>query len=140
MNLLNLFDLSLIGRAGEIALEWNGKQYTFGDIERRSNRVANALIARGFEKGDRLCVYLANSIELIDLFIACVKLGVIFVPINILYRDREKAHILQDAEPAAVIPEADLAELTAQAAEMPRSRPNVVLDDAIPHWTRAPLI
>ena len=36
---------------------------------------------------------------MIDLYLACVKLGVIFVPINILYRDREIAHILHDAEP-----------------------------------------
>src|SRR5207249_12236199 len=51
----------------------------------------------------RLCVYLPNCIELIDLFLACVKLGVIFVPINILYRDREIEHITADAEPRACI-------------------------------------
>ena len=110
MNLLNLFDLSLIARANEIALEWNGKQYTFADIERRSNRVANALVARGFEKGDRLCAYMPNSIELIDLFIACVKLGVIFVPINILYRDREIDHIKRDAEPRELMKEVPYAD------------------------------
>ncbi len=99
MNLLHLFDLSLIARANEPALEWEGTTYTFGDIERRSNRTAHALRSRGFEKGDRLCVYLANRIELIDLYLACVKLGVIFVPVNILYREREIAHIRGDAEP-----------------------------------------
>ena len=99
MNLLHLFDLSLVARAEETALEWAGESYTFGDIERRSNRVANALRARGFVKGDRLCVHLANRIELIDLYLACVKLGVIFVPVNILYRERELAHITSDAEP-----------------------------------------
>lgn len=103
MNLLHLFDLSLCGRPKQTALEWNGAAYTFGDLERRSNRVAHALIARGFEKGDRLGVYMANSIELIDVFLACVKLGVIFVPINILYREREIAHITTDAEPREMI-------------------------------------
>lgn len=103
MNLLHLFDLSLINRAEAPALEWNGTTYTFGDLERRSNRVAHALIARGFVKGDRLCVYLGNRIELIELFLACVKLGVIFVPINILYREREIAHITSDAEPREVL-------------------------------------
>ena len=111
MNLLNLFDASLIGRRDEVGLEWNGERFTFGDVERRSNRVANALRSRGFMKGDRLCVYLANRIELIDIFLACVKLGVIFVPINILYRDREIDHIVRDAEPRAVIREGDLASL-----------------------------
>jgi malonyl-CoA/methylmalonyl-CoA synthetase len=108
MNLLNLFDASLIGRSDEIGLEWSGEDFTFGDVERRSNRVANALRSRGFRKGDRLCVYLANRIELIDIFLACVKLGVIFVPINVLYRDREIEHIVRDAEPRALIKESDL--------------------------------
>ena len=108
MNLLHLFDHSLVGRADDGALEWAGQTFTFGDIERRSNRVANALRARGFAKGDRLCVHLANRVELIDLFLACVKLGVIFVPINILYRDREIAHIVNDAEPRMVIDETSL--------------------------------
>ncbi|HUP62966.1 MAG TPA: AMP-binding protein [Thermoanaerobaculia bacterium] len=99
MNLLHLFDLSLLGRRDEPALEWMGTTYTFGEIDARSNRVAHALLARGFTKGDRLAVQLANSIELIDVFLACVKSGVIFVPVNVLYREREIAHILSDAEP-----------------------------------------
>jgi malonyl-CoA/methylmalonyl-CoA synthetase len=105
MNLLHLFDHSLLARRDEIALEWGSETFTFGDLEARSNRVANALRSRGFAKGDRLCVYLANRVELIDLYLACVKLGVIFVPINILYRDREIAHITNDAEPKAFIAE-----------------------------------
>ena len=42
---------------------------------------------------------------MIDLYLACVKLGVIFVPINVLYKDREIAHILKDAEPALFLQE-----------------------------------
>ena len=105
MNLLHLLDHSLIARRDDVALEWAGETFTFGEIEARSNRVANALRARGFVKGDRLCVYLANRIELIDLYLACVKLGVIFVPVNILYREREIAHITSDAEPKAFLTE-----------------------------------
>ena len=65
------------------------------------------LAERGLKPGDRLCVYLANCLEMIDLYLACVKLGVIFVPINILYRERELAHILTDAEPFAVVSATD---------------------------------
>ncbi len=103
MNLAELFDLSLIGRREAEALEFLGQTYTFGEIDDRSNRLAQLLLGRGLRQGDRLCVYLINCLEMIDLYLACVKLGVIFVPINILYRDREIAHILQNAEPKAVI-------------------------------------
>ena len=65
--------------------------------------MAQLLAKRGLRSGDRLCVYLANCVEMIDLFLACVKQGVIFVPINILYKEREIVHILTDAEPRAVV-------------------------------------
>ncbi len=132
MNLLHLFDLSLIARRDEIALEWEGAEFTFGEIENRSNRLAHALRARGLAKGDRLAVYLANRVELIDLYLACIKLGVIFVPINILYRDREIAHITGDAEPKFVIREDDLPALTSEAENASSERPNEDLDGDTP--------
>ena len=128
MNLLHLFDLSLRNRADEIGLEWAGERYTFGELEARSNRVAHALAQRGFAKGDRLAVYLANRIELIDLFVACVKLGVIFVPINILYREREIAHITGDAEPRELI----TADSLIAGDGHPSTRPDVALDASTP--------
>src|ERR1051326_6855385 len=127
VNLLHLFDLSLRARAADAALEWAGETYTFADVESRSNRVARALQAAGFAKGDRLCVHLANRIELIDLYLACVKLGVIFVPINVLYRERELAHIMSDAEPRALITSDNLPEPAADD-----SRPATEIDGADP--------
>ena len=132
MNLLHLFDLSLIARRDEVALEWADAEFTFGEIEARSNRLGHALRARGLAKGDRLAVYLANRIELIDLYLACVKLGVIFVPINILYRDREIAHITGDAEPRFVIREEDLPALMNEAETASSERPAEDLDGDTP--------
>jgi malonyl-CoA/methylmalonyl-CoA synthetase len=103
MNLSQLFDASLIGRAHQPALQFNGVTLTFGEIEARSNRVANLLASRGLSGGNRLCVYLPNCLEMIDLYLACLKLGVIFVPINILYREREIQHILNDAKPSLLV-------------------------------------
>lgn len=103
MNLSDLFDLSFKNRCNQVALEFSGRQFTFGEIDARSNRMAQLLAKRGMHKGDRLCVYLANCVEMIDLFLACVKQGVIFVPINILYREREITHILNDSQPRAVV-------------------------------------
>src|SRR6185436_10838417 len=72
-------------------------------VEQRANRMAQELRARGVRRGDRLCVHLANRVEFIDLFLACTRLGVIFVPMNVLYRERELRHIISDAEPVAVV-------------------------------------
>ena len=134
MNLSQLFDLSLLGRKDDVGLEYRGAEYTFGEMDRRSNRLAHLLLARGFVPGDRLCVYLANCVEMIDLFLACVKTGVIFVPINILYRGREIAHIVEDAEPRAVVSETDwtLAEIAQAAAGLSDARPAVTPDRDAP--------
>ncbi len=136
MNLTELFDLSLAARRDTTALEFQDATYTFGDIDARSNRLAQLLAQRGFKTGDRLCVYLANCVEMIDLYLACVKLGVIFVPINILYRDREIAHILADAEPKALVsasePFWNPADLTRDAAALSNERPQIALDGDTP--------
>ncbi|MGZ7081303.1 MAG: AMP-binding protein, partial [Thermoanaerobaculia bacterium] len=132
MNLLHLLDLSLVERAEEAALEFEGARFTFGEIEARSNRVAHALRARGLRKGDRLGCYLANRVELIDLYLACVKLGVTFVPINILYRDREIAHITGDSEPGLVVNADNLAALMQEAAAQDSARPSESLDGDTP--------
>lgn len=110
MNLRDLFNLSLVNRRDEIGLEWKGAEYTFGEIDHRGDRMAAALLRLGFTEGDRVCVQLANCIQMIDLYLACVKLGVIFVPVNILYRDREIAHIVNDAEPKLFITEKNIPE------------------------------
>jgi malonyl-CoA/methylmalonyl-CoA synthetase len=108
MHLTQLFDLSLRGRRERPALEYYDgdgtlRTLTFGEIDARADQMAQAITARGLAAGDRLCVHLANRIEFLDLYLACVRLGVIVVPMNILYRERELRHILADAAPAAVV-------------------------------------
>jgi malonyl-CoA/methylmalonyl-CoA synthetase len=108
MQLADLFDLSLVGRRDDVALEYDApdgsvQALTFGEIDRRANRMARALAARGVRRGDRLCVHLANRVDFLDLFLACVRTGVIIVPVNVLYKERELAHIVADASPTLSI-------------------------------------
>ena len=115
MSVLPLLDVSLLGRPNTPALEFapDGAAplaLTFGDLERRSNRMAHTLTSRGLAAGDRLAVFLTNCVEFVDVYLACIKLGVIFVPVNVLYREREIRHILGDAEPRAVVTNTDLAQ------------------------------
>jgi malonyl-CoA/methylmalonyl-CoA synthetase len=122
MSLLGLIDRSLLGRAAHPALEFEDAtgtvtRYDFGTLETRSNQLGAVLDARGVRAGDRLAFYLVNQPAIVDLWLACVKRGVIVVPINVLYREREIAHIVQDAAPVAVITTA------AQAPLLPAGTP-----------------
>ncbi|MGH7655575.1 MAG: class I adenylate-forming enzyme family protein [Gemmatimonadaceae bacterium] len=139
--LLQLYDRSLIERRELPAVEYDrgdGSRgsLTFGELDARSNRLAQLLALRGLARGDRLGFYLVNRIEIVDLWIACVKLGVIVVPINVLYKEREIRHIVGDAEPVAVVTTAaqmadlptgvvawDIEQLTSDAAAKPDVRP-----------------
>ena len=143
MNLTELFDRSLRARADRVGIEYAGadavpRALTFGEVDARASRMANELAERGLSRGDRLCVHLPNRIEFIDLFLACARLGVVLVPINILYRERELRHIVTDAEPKAVVVESkdratypdtaplwDVLALSAAAASRESSRPAV---------------
>jgi malonyl-CoA/methylmalonyl-CoA synthetase len=141
MTLTDLFDLSFKGRRDAVALEFRDRTYTFGELDSRSNRLAQLFLKKGLATGDRLCVYLVNSVEMIDIYLACVKLGVIFVPINILYRDREISHILSDADPRALISDESIStnvpvwtpsELSREAAGMEDVCPFANLDGDSP--------
>ena len=108
MLLGDLFDLSLRGRPDAIALVHDGpdgrlRDLTFGQLRDRASRLSAALGNRGLRHGDRVAVYLSNRVEFIDLFLACVRSGLVLVPINVLYREREVAHIVADAEPKLVV-------------------------------------
>ena len=143
MSLVDLYDASLIGRSRQPAVEYDRPgggtaALTFGEMDSRSNRLALLLAARGLSHGDRLAFYLANRVEIVDLWIACMKLGVVMVPINVLYKEREIVHILGDAEPRAVVTTAgqaaefppgtdcwDIDSLSTASLAMPDARPSV---------------
>lgn len=115
MQLTDLFNLSLTGRATAEAVQYDAPDgsighLTFGELEARSNRLARLLMMRGLVRGDRLGFFLPNCIEFVDLFLACVRIGVIVVPVNALYREREITHIVTDAEPKAVVTNSELSQ------------------------------
>jgi malonyl-CoA/methylmalonyl-CoA synthetase len=127
MLLGDLFDLSLRGRADAIGLICEGpdglQELTFGEIAERAARLAAVLRGRGLEPGDRVAVQLANRLEFIDLFLACVQSGLVLVPINVLYREREIAHMVADAEPTLIVA------TEAQRPQFPAGAPLVDVDE-----------
>jgi malonyl-CoA/methylmalonyl-CoA synthetase len=108
MLLGDLFDLSLRGRSQAVGLVHTRpdgvlEELRFGELRDRAARLATALGRRGLAVGDRVAIHLTNRAEFIDLFLACVQSGLVLVPINVMYREREVAHIVSDAEPALIV-------------------------------------
>lgn len=67
-----------------VAVVCEGRRITYAELEERSNRLANALLARGIGAGDHVGVYLVNGPEYFEVMLAAFKLRA--VPININYR------------------------------------------------------
>ncbi|HZU61601.1 MAG TPA: AMP-binding protein, partial [Solirubrobacteraceae bacterium] len=76
---------------------------TAAQVEETSRRVAGRLQGAGLEPGDRLLVSAEASLELVVAHIAALRSGVVVVPVNTAYRDREIAHIVADARPRGAL-------------------------------------
>ena len=96
-----------------------GKVYTYADLRAESGRIAAALAGLGVEVGDRIAVRVEKSAEAVLLYVACLRLGAAFVPINVAYSPAEVEYFLTDSKPrvAVVDPEglAMLAPLASKA-------------------------
>lgn len=80
------------------------------ELERRSNRLANALVGMGLARGDRVGVYLPNRIEVVELELACYKAALAKTPINSRLSPAEVAQVLANSGATVVLTTADRAE------------------------------
>ena len=76
---------------------------TYADVERLSFRLASHLIRMGLKKGDVVAVQLPNSWEFAVTHLALARIGLIILPVNLMYRKKELAFMLSFAEAKAVV-------------------------------------
>jgi long-chain acyl-CoA synthetase len=81
------------------ALVCGPRRLSYRELERRVNRVAHALAARGVGAGGRVALLLPNGPEFLAVTHAAAKLGALAVPINYRWRRAEIAYVLEDATP-----------------------------------------
>ena len=75
----------------------SGVRLTFGELNLRCNRVANALIKLGVKPGDRVALALMNSAEFLEAYFAIAKIGAVLVPLNWRLVADELQFILKDS-------------------------------------------
>jgi malonyl-CoA/methylmalonyl-CoA synthetase len=81
----------------------DGRRITYGDAVALSGRLANALVARGVKPGDRVAVQVEKSPDAIILYLACLRAGAAYLPLNTGYTLAEMEYFIGDAEPRVVI-------------------------------------
>ena len=99
-NLRNHFPADL----DSIAVETdNGLHYSWRDLERGSAMMANLLAGLNIPQGSRVAVQVEKSVEAMMLYLATLRAGLVFLPLNTAYQSAEIEYFITNAEPAVVV-------------------------------------
>ena len=92
--------------ADKLALKDNKRSFTYAQTNRRVNQLAHGLLGLGLSKGDKVAVFMDNCIEIIELYLATAKTGIVIVPINFRLVGPEVEYIVNNADARAMVVEA----------------------------------
>src|SRR3990170_4425725 len=91
------------GRAGRPAVFAGEQVLTYGELQKKVNRLGNGLRALGLDRGSRVLLRMPNVPEFVITWLACQKLGIITVGTMPMLRSRELAYIVNEAETTAAV-------------------------------------
>ncbi|WP_027566355.1 malonyl-CoA synthase [Bradyrhizobium sp. URHA0013] len=81
----------------------DGGRISYRDLIARAGQMANVLVARGVKPGDRVAVQVEKSVANIVLYLATVRAGAVYLPLNTAYTLNELDYFIGDAEPSLVV-------------------------------------
>src|ERR1700709_602755 len=102
----NLFSrlFAILAEPGRLAIETiEGPRITYGDLIARAGQMANVLVARGVKPGDRVAAQTEKSVPGLVLYLAAVRAGAVYLPLNTAYTLNELDYFITDAEPSLVV-------------------------------------
>lgn len=85
------------------AIRFEGRVYTYQELDENANRIAGGLRSLGIEKGDRVALMLPNIPEFAFALFGIQKLAAVAVPFNTMYKGREISFIVRDSGARAII-------------------------------------
>lgn len=87
-----------------VAIETDSRlNYSWRDLDRATAMMANLLVSLKLQEGARIAVQVEKSVEALVLYLATLRAGYVFLPLNTAYQSAEIAYFIGDAEPAVVV-------------------------------------
>jgi amino acid adenylation domain-containing protein len=117
----------------EVAVEYDGQQLTYGELNRQVNRLAHYLQILGVTPETRVAICVERSLEMIVGLMAILKAGGAYVPLDPAYPQERLQYMLEDSEPAALLTQAQVRE---RLGALPDGLPILDLTDAV--WSSQP--
>ena len=108
----------------------DGTEYTYADAQALSSQFAACLTELGVQVGDRVTVQVEKSPEALWLYLACLKAGVVFHPLNTAYQASELRYFINDAKPRLVVCDSRNESLLRSLADEMDTPPAVLTLDA----------
>jgi malonyl-CoA/methylmalonyl-CoA synthetase len=103
-NLYSRYQEQFDAHAGDELLRTDDEtSYAYADIERLSARIASFLAGAGARPGDRVSVQVEKSPESLCLYLACLRAGLVYHPLNTGYKRGELEYFLENASPSVVV-------------------------------------
>ncbi len=107
-NLFSALRAAFPADLGQTAIEATGPggeplHYTWRDLDQASARIANLLASLQLPEGSRIAVQVEKSVEAMLLYLATLRAGYVFLPLNTAYQSAEIAYFIGNAEPAVVV-------------------------------------
>ena len=102
MNTLDFLNIASAICPDRDCVIFEGKRFTFSQINERANRLANALVNLGIRKGDRVAILQVNCNQFLETYYAVAKIGAILVPLNFRAKPDELTYNLANAEAVAL--------------------------------------
>jgi amino acid adenylation domain-containing protein len=124
----------------KVALVCQSQRVTYAELDRQSNALAHALIARGVSRGDRVIVFADNTVAAVVSFFGVLKANAVVSMVNPQTKDDKLAYLLNDCRATAIISDAHLAAPLAAAVAKSRHLKAIVVsgDIEVTKWAPRP--
>jgi long-chain acyl-CoA synthetase len=118
--LLRLLDQHAERDAAHLACQVGGEERTYGELAEQVHRFACGLVALGLQPGDRVSLYLPNSVAYVVAFYGTMRAGMVANPINSVFTPSEVSYFITDCGAAALVTTPDLlARLAGALGDLP---------------------
>ncbi|MEM2975628.1 MAG: AMP-binding protein [Candidatus Bathyarchaeia archaeon] len=104
LNLGEILEVHASNNPQKLALkDWRNRKLTYSELNSRTEKLANALLGMGLQKGDRVAVMLYNCAEFVEIYCAFAKAGLVVVPVNWRYVAKEIEYVVDNSDAKALI-------------------------------------
>ncbi|WP_342429805.1 long-chain fatty acid--CoA ligase [Neobacillus sp. FSL H8-0543] len=117
MNIGNLLSQNARKFPELLAIECEGRSYTYRQFNEEVNKLANGLLEKGVNKGEKVALMMKNSDHFVFSFFAIAKIGAVAVPVNFRLTSSEVQYILEQADAVAVVCDKEFEDTIAVASE-----------------------